>query len=777
MVEAQTGFGNQYKTDNVGAMVGKTWDTGSAWVAYNYEYRSGLLGDDRAFTGANHLAQGGTDLASYNCAAATIETNARAYYPAPYTSTVPATGAGMCDYSGLADLFGSERRHSMMVKIQQTVNDRLTLDGDLLYSNFTGVGRNSRGALTSTITTANPYFQTPIPGATSETVLWDADALLGPGAHTDTGQETFFVHPNATYKLFGDWAATGAATIGWSKSSSNGIGALNTYAANLALNGTTNSAGSLTTPSIPGTNIISTQTLTTANALDPFVVANNPTPPSVIAALTDSYQTQVTRHNIADYSLDFNGSLFQLPAGAVRLALGGEYINWTEQLNRVRPSGIGAASVGESDLDLRMARKDEAGYGEVLVPVISPEMGITAAHRIDLDISGRYDHYSDVGGTFNPKFGADWEPVSGVKLRASYASSFTAPSLNSTGVPTGPWGITGESGLSSFNLGPFTVPYSRVPAAANIPGCNAAASSCVLGTSITGAIITGGNRYLVPQTGRSWLVGVDFTPEQIHGLSISATLWENDITGGITSGNPTVAINSPSLTNQALIIYPNGATAAQVQAATAGLPQTGALPAHVYFLYSYQQRNLLNLWVQGIDYSTSYRFDTGAGRFTLQASGSYLTKFDQQIGGGSVIYSVLNTTGANGTFPSVQFQALTGLIWDAPKSFEGLSAGLFWRHTGAYRNWSGTTVVPVVRNSTGQPIGGGDTVAADDTIDLHVAYDFPQQQGWISGTQIYVDVQNLFDKAPPFYNSAVGYDYYEGNPLGRVVSAGLRKDF
>jgi hypothetical protein len=38
-------------------------------------------------------------------------------------------------------------------------------------------------------------------------------------------------------------------------------------------------------------------------------------------------------------------------------------------------------------------------------------------------------------------------------------------------------------------------------------------------------------------------------------------------------------------------------------------------------------------------------------------------------------------------------------------------------------------------------------------------------------------VQNLFDKQPPFYNSASGYDPFGANPIGRVVSIGARKTF
>jgi iron complex outermembrane receptor protein len=786
-VEGQAGFGDQYHTYAFGAMAGKKWDTGSAWVAYNYDFRSNLLAGNRSFTHTDHRSQGGTDLASYNCSNATIRIGSSTMYPYPYAGTVPSTGAGVCDYTGQADLLPQEARHSLMARMTQDVNDRLTVGGDLVYSNLYDITRNARGAVTSTIfgpgsanaNQINPYYKLPTGvAATSETVLWDADGLLGPGAHTNASDETFYVHPNAVYKIAGDWQATAAATIGQTTSRQQILGAVNPYVANLALNGTTNGSGSLTTPSIPGTTVFATQTLTTANALDPFLTSGNPTPASVIKQLTDSIQTRVTRHDLQDVTGKLDGTLFMLPAGAVKLAVGGEFIHYTEHLDVAQPSGVGAASAGESTINLDLARTVEAGYGELLVPIISPDMNIPLAHRIDFTVSGRYDHYSDVGSTSNPKVGANWEPVQGVKFHGGYATSFTAPSLNSVGTPVGPWGITGESGLTSYGLGAVTIPYSLVPALAQVPGCTATASSCTIGTSVQGAEITGGNKDLVPQTGKSWSAGVDFTPPQVSGLRVSATYWHNEIVGGVTSPTPSVAVNSPALLSRVLTVFPAGASATQIQALAVGLPQTAALPPTSYFLYSYQQRNILNLWVEGLDYDASYRFNALAGRFTLQTGGTYETKFDQQIGSGTPIYSVLNSTGANTTFPSIQFQMRSGITWEGNEGWgQGVSASFFWSHTNGYKNWSGTPVNAIVRNAAGQPVSGGDNVAANDTFDVHVQYEFQPGIRWLAGTQVYVDVQNLTDKAPPFYNSASGYDTFGGNPIGRVVSIGARKTF
>jgi iron complex outermembrane receptor protein len=787
--QGQAGYGDNYHTYSGGFIGGTSWDTGSAWVAYNYDYRSDLLAANRSFTHENHLSQGGSDLASYNCGVANVKIGST-FYPSPYSSanTLPATGAGNCDYTGSADLLPSESRHSLMARLTQDIGDRLTLSADTLYSNLYEVTQNVRGTASTTIYSsgpqANPYFVTPAGLATpaSETVYWDGDALLGPGAHTNVSDETFQEHVKGAYKLFGDWEAIGEGTVGEVTSRQQIIGALNGSAVNLALNGTTNSAGNLTTPSVPGTSIIVTQALNGATALDPFLIGGNPTPASVLAGITNSTQTRLTRHDMEDGTLKFDGSLFQLPAGAVRLAVGGEFTHYTLHLDITQPLGIGP--VGDSTTNLDYARTVESGFAELLVPIVGVSQNVPLVRKLDLSLSGRIDHYSDFGNTTNPKVGADWEVVSGFKVHGAYATSFTAPALTSVGQPVGNFGVTGETGFGAYGLGAVNVPVAANALLAQLPGCSTS-TTCQLGSStVNGLQISGGNRYLVPQTGKSWSIGADYAPQFIHGLKVSATFWDNEITGGVTSPTPSVAVNSVALLNKVLTIYPNGATPAQIAAATAGLPQTSALPSTVYFIYNYQQQNILDMSLQGIDFQVSYDFDTDYGHFTVQTAGSYETKFQEQIGAGTPWYSVLNTTGANTTFPSIQFQGRSGLAWT---SKVGVSIDLFWNHTSAYHNWSGTTVTPIQRNSAGFPIGGGDTVAANDTFDGHIAYDFQGKNSWTSGVQVYLDVQNMFDKAPPFYNTGSypgagavvtsGYDSYAGNPIGRVISIGAHKKF
>jgi len=114
----------------------------------------------------------------------------------------------------------------------------------------------------------------------------------------------------------------------------------------------------------------------------------------------------------------------------------------------VGPLNAGPASQFSTYRYFPLKRHVESAYFEVLVPVISPEMG-SFVYKMDLSASGRYDQYSDFGDTFNPKVAADVEFVDGLKLRANWSTSFVAPSMRAMGDPL--YGTYSNSTARLFN--------------------------------------------------------------------------------------------------------------------------------------------------------------------------------------------------------------------------------------------------------------------------------------------------------------------------------------
>ena len=807
-VNVQKGFGKQYGTFNAGLVAGTKWDTGSVVFAYAYSKRDNLSAGNRSFTAPNEVSRGGFNFQDNFCSPASLVTGGLTYYP-PYaagtgvafvagsaaTAANTAAQNGRCEYHGAWDLIPSELRHNAMVSIQQDVGDNLKLSADFVYSNRENVQRISRGSLSGTVysaanpaipvgNSANPFATTPLAtiGATSATVNFNGDALFGPGAKIVGKDETFYGRIDAQYAISDQWHFNIGTLIGRDISSVETLGRINPSGFSLALNGRAAAV-------VNGVSSSVTQTLTPANAIDVFGTGG--TSAATLATLTDSRIFQQGNQTIWNAYAKIDGELFDLPGGKAKIAVGGEYSSYKIVQDTVQPNGLGAASFNSLAYVLNYNRNVKSGYVELYLPIIGPDQNIPGIRRFDLNLSGRTDSYSDVGSTTNPKIAANWEVVEGVKIRGNWAKSFVAPALTSIG--SNAQGRTGESGFTNVGGAGTVLPYAIFPTAANIPGCPAApATSCSVNGTNNAIQLNGGNGGLVPQKGKAWSIGVDFTPVAVPGMRISVTYWHNELRGGITAPQLALVTGSGAL-SQYLTVYPTGATVAQIAALTNTLPQTGTVGGGagasvsgtanpIYFIYSNQQQNVLNLDVSGIDLDASYRIETAnVGKFTLGAGFSRKTQFDQFFGVGGQKFSVLGYAGYNLTFPSLKYEGRYSLGWD----YKGLDANIFVNHTGSYINY-GNPANPRVLGAAGTanaglPVGGGDRVKAFVTVDAHLSYTF-KDAGPLKSLQLYVDASNLFDTAPPFYNTyalngAVGYDGVNANPIGRVVTIGLRTKF
>ena len=782
MVTGQTGFGNDYRTYNAGALWGTRWDGGSTMLAYNYSNRSSLQFSDRDFLNRDHRPDGGTNFGTFFCAPAAIQPQGLStIYISPTSATPVANTAANspCQLTPEGDIFPKEIRHNAMFKVRQELSENLTVGLDAVYSRVTNRQQTSRGALTSTVfrtgAQANPFYVNPpgvLPGTTAgdrQQVRWNADDLLGPGAYNFNNSVDYFVAADLEYKLGDNYRITALGVYGREDSYVGNQGQLCVSCANLALNGTTNAGGNQATPSIPGTEVrIVELPLTAANALDVWNIGSaNRTSAETRRRLTDNSTKSSWYYSIRQFRLGLDGELFTLPGGPVKVAVGGEYVDYGLEMDRTRPNNTGPSSRGSERFQLELERNVKSAYGELFIPLVGPDNAMPLVRALDLSVSGRYDDYSLIGTTTNPRVALGWELIEGLRLRANFSRSFVAPQLSSVG-DRDRSGLTSFSGYGGSNQA-ITVPLANFPLAAQVPGVTCNATQCTIPSTVGGVSLNGGPPDPKPGKGESWSVGGDFMPAFVPGFRLGVTLFNTKLINQITGTSLSNAINSTAL-NDKLRFFPNGATQADIQAVAGDFPQTSAVPSPIYYILSVRQENVLNLDIQGIDADFSYRLPTDAyGVFRASGSISYFTKFDQKIRGGST-FSVLNTTGFNNTFPSIRTQARGNLGWDGGP----FSADVFVNYVGSYRNWSGTTVTPLV-SQAGNPVSGGDKVDGAAIFDLNLAYTL--QGGEFEGSQLFLDVTNVFNKDPVFYNSANGYDSYSGNIIGRVATVGFRATF
>jgi iron complex outermembrane receptor protein len=128
---------------------------------------------------------------------------------------------------------------------------------------------------------------------------------------------------------------------------------------------------------------------------------------------------QYARSQLDAAGLQINREILHLPAGPVALALGveGRHEEASFETNPLASSAIGSG----------LAVTNESG--DRSIGAVMGEVRIPLAAKLDLDASGRFDHYSDVGNTSNPKVSLRYQPLRRLLLRASYGTAFRAPTL------------------------------------------------------------------------------------------------------------------------------------------------------------------------------------------------------------------------------------------------------------------------------------------------------------------------------------------------------------
>ena len=513
-----------------------------------------------------------------------------------------------------------------MVKGVQEIG-RVTVSLDLLYATRTTDTSSALGTSTVTVygagAQANPFYVNP-PGvtATKQSVRFDLAGLLPQSQYpaiSHGGNQVGYANLVADYNIDDNWHFTLSGVIGSDRMFDSSYGGLCSACLNLALNGTINASGS-TAPVVSVTQPTTTTAvtmlpLTTANALDIWNPAStNRTSPAVLNSLTQGLRSPIPMINLPTIECRSTARYSICPERALRVAIGAESTVSGEKAISTGAGTLGPSSTASTASNFVYPRTVYAMYGEIEVPVIGPDMEVPLINKFDLDISGRYDDYSDVGTTANPKLAATWEVIEGLKFRGTYSTSFVAPALDSIGKPPG----------YTANSAAFNVPVAAYPNVTQLArsGLHRGLDHLRHPIVFQGIILSGATN-LVPEKGRGWSVGTDYTPDFLPGLVLNATLFHAKFLGGVTSPNMAAATGAASL-NSLLVFYPAGATTAQIQSFlansggnTTNAPQTGALPATTYYTWDFRQRNVLNLSIEGVDCYAAYRFDTDFGNFTL----------------------------------------------------------------------------------------------------------------------------------------------------------------
>ncbi|WP_235912724.1 TonB-dependent receptor domain-containing protein [Croceibacterium salegens] len=701
---------------NAGLALGKTFDRGQVMVAYEHAFRSNLNGADRDFNTSDLTPWGGPDYRVNQCSPGTLIYGGTTYaLPDQYTGGPLQAGTkNVCDPLADQDLFPEQKYDSVngTATFEVFSGVELLFDGYYNRRDFKRIANTITA--TFTVPETNAFFVAPpfyTPGSGGYQIAYNF-ADESPTDPYRGYQTNWQVTPGLRASLFGDWKFEGKFGYGKAEDRAGNTQGLNTAGLNAAL-----------ASSNPAT------------AFDPY--GGGRTTDATIATIFNGEGTFPLNAKFTTWQGGVNGTLLALPGGDVKLAVGYEGQDFSQTLNSGLPT------------ENTHSRQVNSGYAEAHVPIFGPENAIAGFQDLELTAAVRYDDYSDVGNTTNPKFGINWVPFDGLKLRGSYGTSFRAPTFPE---------IFGNSSRL------YVQNHQNPTGGAAIPVFK---------------IGSGPNPDLGPETATTWTVGADITP--VSGLTVNLTYfniaYENTIAGLLS--NLSILTYADEYAGTDVILFGKAAYDRIVDIRDNGIAGTGPIsvfpiagastacldaPLPDYSNCVYADGRSLNLGrsqMTGIDFNAQYIAYVGdMDTLTFFVNGTYLIDYDVAFTPGGDFVSLKNKI-----YNPLTFKARGGVAWDrGPFNLRAT-----FQHVGGYTN---DIVNPTEKVKSYDLIDLAGSWNIADTLDLG-----------LDRLLLGIEVRNLFDTDPPYVNSRQGqnsgggYDPTVTNPIGREFAVSLRTSF
>ena len=456
-----------------------------------------------------------------------------------------------------------------------------------------------------------------------------------------------------------------------------------------------------------------------ATAFDPFGDGSY-TNPATLSALNSDFRLGSSA-GIEATQLIADGPLLRLPAGEARLAVGiGRRLETLEH-SVPDPTDPQARTIAQ-----QYGRHVESVFSQLAVPLVGARRNARATARLMLNLAGRYEHYSDFGGTFSPTARLRWSVHHWLELHGSWGRSFRAPKLDDL--------YDTSHNLSGLALLPDPM--------------SATGRSLAL-------VEQGSNPHLRRETAHTWTAGFDLAPWR--GSQLSLTYYSIQYFNRIeqpAGGDPLAILEHTAEWASVITRAPTPAQVAAVCTSPVFLGSVSqCLASRPEAIIDMRLVNLATTRTSGLDLAAHERLGSRWGRFAFGLQGNYVFDFLQSVMASSPAVSILDTL-AN----PLALRLRGTLDWSrrGPRR-RRWSLRLAVNYTGAYRN----------PNSVSVP-----RVAAWTTVDLEGCYRWAGLSG-SGATDLRLNVVNMLDRAPPFVDSPFGYDVSNVQALGRVLSVQL----
>ncbi len=452
-----------------------------------------------------------------------------------------------------------------------------------------------------------------------------------------------------------------------------------------------------------------------------------------------------------DYSGNLTGTLIDLPAGPLGVAVGYEYL---EDDGYFTPNPLVAAGDATTNTSLPTSGREasDAQYIEVNVPLVRD---VFLVHHLSFDVADRWTQatwsgfanpttpVSDRATNTSGRISFKYSPIRSLLFRGSWSQGFRVPSISEF--------FAGQA--QSFNN--LVDPCVGNP---GLPNCPAHASQPLVQIPVT----VGGNAHMTPERSISRTIGFVYSPSYIPGFDISADYYKIELVNAVTAGGvgPQNILDGCYSASKLFCndISRNGST----------FNTSGAI-TNIQSL----NQNIGSLKTEGWDTNLGYRFpSTPVGDFKLDVNATFTKSFVRS-------YFGINSAGAPTEFTQEEAGTVTSLIpkhryeavltweygpWSAAWSMEVI--GPMWEQcqnativadgiAGIVGDgFCGEILNPTVASVKPNKVQGLNELGTTVYNDIQVTYDV---DAW--NTDITFGIRNLFDKNPPISETAFANSY------------------
>lgn len=469
-------------------------------------------------------------------------------------------------------------------------------------------------------------------------------------------------------------------------------------------------------------------------------------------------------------SVDFRvmGRVFELPAGDIAVAIGGE--GRRERLSSQADSNFTtglALGYTASNSFQSGNRSTRAAFLEANIPITAPKNTVPFAFRTDFTAAVRYEKITPGGNAQSPKFGLRWLPFDDqFVVRGTYSKGFIAPSI--------------------FAL--FGPPTQNSPTLSVLEGNGQTNSGGSTGRIANGQFISKdielSNPALEAAKSESFTGGFVYSPKQVKGLNFSADYYHirQGKVGGFDYTFIAADLNAKGAASAfaPAFRFTDGSrltTNAQNQVTSTNFGELSVI-----------YNPIGDQWTDGLDLATSYQFKTETmGFFEVGADANVPFNFKARTSPTARYYQYARnfTDSANGignqqgVIPNYAIKTHLNYAW------HDLHVSLQVSHLPAL-NAPGTAFGAAPGTANGQRADGkAYTIPAYTTANISATYTLPSMgQNLLKGITLTGGVNNVFNKDAPFVPGGGSGGGTEGNTakyaydiIGRFMFIELKKEF